>query len=142
MAEWISLVTALFGAGEKSLDWLSKKSKNDPEMASQVLDLQNTMRELHDAWSSVSDENHELRLKIEDYDRWDETIAPYEKRRVEGGAVIFVHKDSDWDLVCPKCVQERSLHQLQDKKNMTGEFSCPNCGANYPVRRDEHEQFY
>ena len=142
MAELISLVTASFGAVEKALDWFSKKAKSDPGMASHVLALQKSLRDLNDAWNSVSEENQELKTKIAEYDRWEDSLSVYKKCRVEGGAVVFVHKDNDWDLVCPNCVQQKSLQQLQDMKNLTGEFSCPNCRVSFPVRPDEHDQFY
>lgn len=142
MAELISFVTASFGALEKGLDFLSKKSESDPDIASHVLSLQKSLRDMHDAWSSVSAENEALKAKITEYDRWEDSFADYEKRRVKGGAVVFVHKDNDWDLICPNCVQQKSLQQLQDMKNMTGDFSCPNCRATFPVGPDEHEQYY
>jgi hypothetical protein len=116
------------------------KKAGDLVKSGATIGLQETIMDLRHAVLDVKDEVLTLRAELQAYkakeleaDSWKETEALYPLVKAPGGAMVRQSAAPPEHYVCPKCFVERHVYPLQDKRVMSGDWTCPGCRGTFPV---------
>lgn len=111
------------------------KNINNAEINDLLADLSIELSTTRVQIADLLDQNRLLKEKLVEKNDWKERADEYVLVETKGGAVVreFVG-DGISHYACPSCSEKREIHILQDCKVFTGEFKCPNCKAEYPVK--------
>jgi hypothetical protein len=75
-----------------------------------------------------------LRAEAAEHVSWSATVAAHPLEQTAFGATVRKFSGSPSYYVCPVCFDARSLIPLQDAQRFSGEFGCPKCKAQYPIK--------
>ncbi len=135
-AAWTSLRTAK-ETGKALLDL-----KIDAEVRLKVSDMldrlgetQDRLFQLRDDLDNIQSDNRELREQLAAAADWDSRLGQYALVETEGGAVVYESTFDPKHYACPSCVENRTIHILQDMRRYAGTFVCPKCDKHFPIRK-------
>lgn len=97
-------------------------------------EIQASLFQIREENFALQTKNEELRKELSRHDDWDKKISEYKLTKTEGGAVVYSFNGQPQHYVCPRCASsKREIHILQDMRDMTGHFKCPNCANEFPI---------
>lgn len=99
--------------------------------------LQTSALEKNEMLFSMQQELYELKEKLRSVEQWENRLSQYELVSTVGNGVVYKFKGNPPHYVCPACVENKLIHILQDHDLMSGEFVCPGCKVQFPVRRPD-----
>ena len=112
-----------------------------------TIGLQETIMELREAVLNAKDEvlrlreeNQSLRVKVSEKESWAEIAAKYTLVQAPGGAMVYETDGPPPHYACARCFAEQKLHILQDERDWTGRFKCPDCENSYLVKPADHSE--
>lgn len=110
------------------------KKLGDVELYRKIIELEGEIIEL-------TREKRDLEKKLDDIETWEAQLKKYQLEETSGGAVVYGFNGSPKHYACPSCVNKKELQILQDLRVMTGDFSCPGCGKEFPIKPYEKGLF-
>jgi hypothetical protein len=154
-----SLAMAAYNGLKFAKDSLTALAQGKIEVESQAKVLaaleklgaaQDVLFQMRDELFSLQAENLRLQQEIERNNTWKERLASYELVKTTGGAVVYKFKGEPEHFACPSCLNIQKLEILQNKRNMSGNFHCSGCAADFPVDpfenpppiRYDHDQYF
>lgn len=109
------------------------------EKLQEVLDcidkLQMSALEKNEMLFSMQHELYELKEQLRSVGQWEDRVSQYELVSTVGNGVVYKFKANPPHYACPACIENKLIHILQDHDFMSGEFVCPGCKVQYPVKK-------
>jgi hypothetical protein len=101
-------------------------------------ETQDTMFALREENFLLQDENARLKREAAQSDAWDKRMAELDLDATPGSATVYVNMTNFPPYyVCPRCVNDKRIEILQDKRTISGLAECPNCETNFMIRRPQ-----
>lgn len=100
-----------------------------------VGEAQDTLYELREELFRLQEENNNLKQKIASEDKWEMQLSKYELIETEGGAIVYKSIEGTPHYICPSCVTRKEIHLLQDRYVISGQYDCPGCDKQFPVKK-------
>jgi regulator of replication initiation timing len=104
------------------------------EVLSKLGEAQDTLFTMREELFRLQAENNTLQSQLNESTKWDEKFASYQLEKTIGGAIVYKSKFEPEHFACPSCIENKGIHILQDKRTRSGEFSCSNCQAKFPIK--------
>lgn len=115
-------------------------AKMDAEVRAKVLEAMDALiqsqTQLLDAriqMHDLVDENRTLKRKLEEREDWKQRADRYELVKAPGGAMVHQFKGEPAHYACPACFERQQVQVLQDRRVMSGDWSCPSCDKTFHV---------
>ena len=140
------IVIASYGFAKDTIKGLfsEKVDERVKEKLQEVLDCIDKMQiaalEKNEQMFHMQSELYELKDKLRMVDEWKDRISEYEMYVAPGKGVVYKSIKAPLHFICPACVEKKQIQILQDHDLMSGEFKCPNCKVDFPVKLANYSQ--
>jgi predicted RNA-binding Zn-ribbon protein involved in translation (DUF1610 family) len=104
---------------------------------SKLGEAQDTLFSMREELFSLQTENETLKKAASETETWESKFSQYELHKTAGGAVVYLFNAEPQHYACPSCIENKSIHILQDNRTMSGKFRCVSCEAEYPIKQKE-----
>ena len=105
------------------------------EMLDRLGETQDRLFQLREDLEKIQADNRELREQLAAAIDWKSRLEKYSLVKTEGGAIVYQSTFEPKHYVCPSCIENRSIHPLQDTHTYGGSFVCPKCDKRFPIRK-------
>jgi len=104
------------------------------EMLERFGETQDCLFQLREVLEKLQSENRELREQLAATADWNSRLEKYSLVKTRGGAIVYESQLGPKHYACPSCIENRSIHPLQDTHTYEGKFICPKCDTKFPIR--------
>lgn len=115
----------------------SKTREAISEAMTKLNSAQSTIFNMQTEMFDLLSQNQGLMSEIKQVKDWQSRVDRYKLVETSGGAVVYESLDELRHYVCPRCIENKKIHILQNDKSYAGTYSCPECDVSYPVETEK-----